>query len=110
MFPRSLSVRSQGIYPIDQIFKKGPFETALMENYVFDADKDATEEILAEAQDETEDGFMKGYGEEKEAEECAECGAAVKDEKKVVREVGEESFTFCSEQCANEFAEALAEE
>lgn len=81
-----------------------------MENYVFDNDKDATEEVLTEAMDDSDEGFMKGYSEEDSSEECAECGGAVKPEKKITKELGEETFVFCSKHCAQEFEESMAEE
>ncbi len=58
----------------------------------------------------TEEGFVQGYAEDDEVLECAECGGAVKEEKKVVRQIEEDSYTFCSKDCADEFEESMGEE
>lgn len=55
-----------------------------------------------------EDGFTEGYMEDDKVEECAQCGIAVKAEKKVAKEIDSEEYTFCSKQCANEFEEEMA--
>ncbi len=83
-----------------------------MENYVFDGEKDLNKEQLLEAGalSDEEEGFMKGYEDEEEVEECAECGTVVTPEKRVVRTINEEEYVFCSEACAEEFAETIKEE
>jgi YHS domain-containing protein len=63
------------------------------------------EEIL----DEEEEGFMQGYEKEEEVEECAECGMAIKEKKKVLREIEGEEYAFCSITCADEFEETMAQ-
>lgn len=78
-----------------------------MENYVFDEDTDSTEKVLEEGLESSEEGFMRGYSDEEEVKECAECGSAVSEEKKVEKEVDGEKIVFCSESCANEFEENL---
>jgi hypothetical protein len=72
---------------------------------------EATEEQMVEqgAMDSSEEGFMAGYAEEEEIEECSECGGAIKPEKKVVKEISEETYKFCCEQCAKEFEENIGE-
>ena len=74
-----------------------------MDNYVFD-DEESTEakEVTEEEETTEEEGgaFMKGYNDEKEPDECAECGTAVKEERKVVRAMDDEEYVFCSEDCA----------
>ncbi|MEK6937746.1 MAG: hypothetical protein AABX04_01750 [Nanoarchaeota archaeon] len=82
-----------------------------MKNYVFDGDEKEGEGAKDEDLDTTdEDGFLKGFeDDEKEAEECAECGERVKAEKKVTREVEGEKYIFCSKECADEFEESLGE-
>lgn len=62
------------------------------------------EEIL----DEEEEGFMEGYEKEEEVVECAECGLAIK-KKKVTREIEGEEYVFCSNACADEFEETMAQ-
>ncbi len=80
-----------------------------MESFVFDGEKDSTEEQLLDsgAMSDEEEGFMKGYSDDDEVEECAECGGAINPEKKVVREFDDEEYAFCSEACAKEFEENL---
>ncbi len=82
-----------------------------MDNYVFDEEESTdTPEVLDEEESTEEEGaFMKGYEKDEEPEECAECGGAVKEEKKVVREFEEEEYVFCSKDCAEEFEESLSE-
>ena len=74
--------------------------------------EDASEEQAVEQSDmeSTEEGFVQGYSEDDEVLECAECGGAVKEEKKIVRQIEEESYTFCSKDCADEFEESVKEE
>ncbi|MBI2103231.1 hypothetical protein HYT55_05285 [Candidatus Woesearchaeota archaeon] len=72
-------------------------------------DEETTEEHKGEEEvDSSEDGFMQGYLDEEEAQECVECGAAVREEKKAVREVDGETYVFCSDNCANEFEESMS--
>lgn len=71
------------------------------------ADKDKPEEE-EEILDEEEEGFMEGYEKEEEVEECAECGLAIK-KKKVTREIEGEEYAFCSNTCADEFEETMAQ-
>lgn len=71
------------------------------------ADKDKPEEE-EEILDEEEEGFMEGYEKEEEVEECAECGLAIK-KKKVTREIEGEEYVFCSNTCADEFEETMAQ-
>ena len=58
--------------------------------------------------DDFNSGFMDGYGDDDEVEECSECGSAIKD-KKVVRTIAGEKYLFCSEDCAKEFEETIGE-
>ncbi len=57
--------------------------------------------------DSPEEGFLQGYSEEEEAEECAECGGAVSDEQKVAKEIEGEEYTFCSKHCKDDFEESF---
>ena len=57
--------------------------------------------------DTPEEGFLKGYSEDEEVQECAECGGAVGEEKKVAKEIEGESYTFCSKHCKEEFEESF---
>ena len=66
------------------------------------------EEVTDEGEVESPDeAFIKGYAEDDEVSECAECGAAVKEEKKIMKEFEGESYTFCSKDCAKDFEESL---
>lgn len=78
-----------------------------MENYVFDEDTDSTEKVLEDSLESSEEGFMRGYSNEDETDECAECGSAVSEEKRIEKEVDGEKLAFCSEACAAEFEENL---
>jgi hypothetical protein len=83
-----------------------------MENYSSDGEHDETGEQLldAGAVSDEEEGFMKGYTEDEEVEECAECEAAIEPEKKVVRTIQGEKYKFCSKECADEFEEGVSED
>ena len=78
-----------------------------MDNYVFDEEADSTEKVLEDGLESSEEGFMRGYSNEEETLECAECGSAVEEEKKIMKEVDGEAVVFCSESCADEFEENL---
>jgi hypothetical protein len=77
-----------------------------MEEYNYG--EDAPKEKLTGDED-SESGFMKGYVDDEEVEECAECGSAIHD-KKVVKTIDGELYVFCSEICAKEFEETLGDD
>lgn len=55
-----------------------------------------------------EEGFMQGYMGEDEVGECAECGAALTEEKgTITKSFEEEVYSFCSDTCANDFKDSL---
>jgi len=80
-----------------------------MDDDNIEGEKDATEEQLVDAGglDSTEEGFIKGYADDDEVIECAECGSAVREDKKIVKEINSESYTFCSKGCAQDFEESI---
>ncbi|MEK6900691.1 MAG: hypothetical protein AABX05_06195 [Nanoarchaeota archaeon] len=78
-----------------------------MDNYVFEDDSDSTEKVLEEGLETSEEGFLRGYSDEEETRECAECGSAVEEETKIEKEVEGEVLSFCSKSCAEEFEENL---
>ncbi len=57
--------------------------------------------------DSPEEGFLQGYAEEEEVNECAECGGAVAEEQKVTKDIEGESYCFCSKHCKDEFEESF---
>ena len=77
-----------------------------MDNYALDGDENSTEKLMEELES-SEEGFLKGYSDEEEVGECAECGSAVNEENKVEKEVEGETLSFCSKSCAEEFEENL---
>ena len=54
--------------------------------------------------DEVEEGFMKGYDEDKNPAECATCKTILEDVF-VEEEINGETYRFCSEECAKKFKE-----
>jgi len=72
-------------------------------------DKDSTSEQMVDqgGLDSSEEAFMKGYAEEDEVIECAECGSGIEDDKKIVEVVDEETLTFCSQSCADDYKESI---
>ena len=77
-----------------------------MDNYALDGDENSTEKLMEELES-SEEGFLKGYSDEEEVGECAECGSAVNEENRVEKEVDGEKIAFCSKSCADEFEENL---
>ncbi|PIN74407.1 hypothetical protein COV20_00065 [Candidatus Woesearchaeota archaeon CG10_big_fil_rev_8_21_14_0_10_45_16] len=73
----------------------------------FEYDKVDNPEEGTVQEEEQEDGFMRGYLDEEDVKECAECGAAINEEKEVVKEIEEETYHFCSEACAKEFEDTI---
>lgn len=72
-------------------------------------DDENSERIVEQEGLETpEEGFMKGYSDDGKVEECVECGSAVEEEEKVVREIDGEALVFCSKACADEFEDSLS--
>lgn len=80
-----------------------------MENYTFNGDTEKTAKKVVEQEglDSSEEGFMKGYSDDEEIEECVECGSAIEEENRTVKEIDGELVTFCSKACAEEFEENL---
>tara|TARA_Y100000310_G_scaffold225889_1_gene227968 strand:- start:763 stop:993 length:231 start_codon:yes stop_codon:yes gene_type:complete len=75
-----------------------------MESYT--SEEDLKDKFTVE-QGSAEEGFIKGFENEDDPEECAECGAAINPEKLVVREIDGEKRQFCSEDCAKDFEESV---
>jgi len=81
-----------------------------MKNYVFEDGEEPAEEVLEDEDATEEDGFKEGFeDDDKEAEECSECGTAISAEKRVVRTIEGEQYVFCSKECADEFEDSLGE-
>ncbi|MBT4805530.1 TA0938 family protein [Candidatus Woesearchaeota archaeon] len=78
-----------------------------MEDYVDDAEPVKKEQFIEE--DDLDASFMKGYADDEKMDECAECGSAVNDEKKVSQEIEGEEYVFCSDVCLNEFKESIGD-
>ncbi len=80
-----------------------------MKEYDHDEDADANEEqpIDDEEIDTSEEGFIKGYAEDENVSECAECGSAIDKTKKISEEIDGENYVFCSKSCLEEFKESL---
>jgi hypothetical protein len=75
-----------------------------MDDFAFDTEG-KPDELLDE--DSPEDAFMKGYGADDKSEECEECGSAIDDERRVIKEIEKEKHVFCSKLCAQEYVESL---
>jgi len=75
------------------------------ETYDEDLEMDQKQDLVED--EEEDEAFARGYDDEEEIEECAECGLALR--KKVVAKIIEgEEYKFCSEECAKDFEESLA--
>ena len=74
---------------------------------MFDEDSDSTEKVVEDGLESSEEGFMRGYSDDEESKECAECGSAINEENKVEKELEGEKIAFCSQTCAEEFVENL---
>lgn len=78
------------------------------EDETFEEENDATEKDTPTDEEEEEEAFTKGYTEDDEAEECAECGITLRHKKKVIKAIEAEEYVFCSEDCAKDFEDSLA--
>ncbi|MBU0456869.1 MAG: hypothetical protein ABH824_01695 [Nanoarchaeota archaeon] len=80
-----------------------------MDNLKSEDETDNTDEQMLDQGgiESSEEGFMKGYSDEEEVEECSECGSAIEEDKKVVREIDGERYSFCSKTCADDFEESV---
>ena len=82
-----------------------------MESYAFDSEENYTKkETYGDDSTEENDDFMAGFESEDEVEECTECGAAIRKEKRIVKTINGEEYTFCSQECVKEFEESIASE
>jgi len=77
-----------------------------MESFVFEEGTGEESIIDKEGELSEEEDFMKGFEEEDEVEECAECGSAIK-EKVVVKDISGDTLRFCSKVCAEEYEESV---
>ncbi len=74
-------------------------------------EEESTENKAVEEEDlSSEEESLSSYEEDEKVEECAECGTAIRKEKRVVREANGEEHVFCSKDCADEYEETLKEE
>jgi len=89
------------------MFKKKCLKANFMKNYVFDGEEEEKENVEEGDSASDDEGFIDGFMEDDEITECAECGGAVTEEKKVVKEIEGEEYTFCSDACAKEYQEGL---
>ncbi len=80
-----------------------------MEDDKIKEDTEGTDEQF-DTDDSPDGGFMRGYEEDEVVIECAECGTAVKEEKKLTRKIGDEEYFFCSKTCAHDFEESMVQE
>ncbi|MDO8655688.1 MAG: hypothetical protein Q7K45_00485 [Nanoarchaeota archaeon] len=78
------------------------------EDETFEEDTDTKEENTLTDEEDEDEAFTKGYSEDDEAEECAECGITLRHKKKVTKPIEGEEYVFCSDDCAKEFEESLA--
>ncbi|MBT4539861.1 hypothetical protein HOI26_03900 [Candidatus Woesearchaeota archaeon] len=67
----------------------------------------SSQQLQHDEDESAEEGFMKGYSEEETIEECAECGSALHEQKKVVKQFDGDAVQFCSADCAEDFAESI---
>jgi hypothetical protein len=75
-----------------------------------DTEEAKSEEPTVEqgALDTSEEGFMKGYMDDDDGKECAECGDAIRTDF-VEKAIDGEKHIFCTELCAQEFEEGIQE-
>ncbi len=80
-----------------------------MDNIIFDdgieerEDEGTVEDDMISSE---EEGFLRGYEEEEEVLTCEECGVAIHGTP-CVKVIAGETHRFCSEECAEEFAESI---
>lgn len=81
-----------------------------MDDDVYEEDENYADKSSSESEESDDESFMEGYDEDETVEECAECGLALKEGKKVTREIEGDEYNFCSETCAKEFEESIKTE
>ncbi len=76
----------------------------MKENEEFNLYNEKSREELSDADelDPEEAGFMKGYDEDSNPAECANC-EKVLEEHFVEKQISEETYRFCSDECADKF-------
>ncbi len=82
-----------------------------MDEYTYDEHAEPKEEELLEDGEVTssEEAFMKGYNDEADVPECAECGTAIERDEASPIEIEGEQYLFCSNVCQEEFKDTLGE-
>lgn len=78
-----------------------------MEYYISDDGQQEEQKMHEDTYDSSEEAFMRGYNDEGNVHECAECGGAIDDEHAVSKEVEGEKVTFCSKTCAEDYMESV---
>jgi hypothetical protein len=68
--------------------------------------EDEFQEYVEDEDSLSEEAMLEDFEAEDEVEECAECGAAVR-EKGVKRDMKDENLDFCSEACADDYEEGV---
>ena len=81
-----------------------------MDDDAYEDEENKTDNAISESEETDDDSYMEGYEEDEKVEECAECGIAIKEGKKITKEIEGEEFIFCSELCIKEFEESLKTE
>ncbi|HLD01142.1 MAG TPA: hypothetical protein VJC39_05340 [Candidatus Nanoarchaeia archaeon] len=55
----------------------------------------------------SEEGFIQGYLNEEDVQQCAECDSALHKDEVVTRKIQEEAYKFCSNDCADDFEDSF---
>ncbi len=80
-----------------------------MANYHYDGEETTTTETFSTEDGEIsseEEGFLKGFEDEEEAIECAECGSAIHED--IVKKVIDgETMNFCNTACAEDYVDSM---
>lgn len=80
----------------------------IMENYISGNEDNIENVSVGDSEaDSLEEGFLKGYNEDENSLECAECGSAVDEERGFVQEIDGDKQIFCSKMCLEEFKEGI---
>jgi hypothetical protein len=77
-----------------------------MESFIYEEEQE--EKTYGQESHDDEDDYLKGFEEEEEVEECAECGSALRDNC-ISKEIAGEVLKFCCEACVKDYEDSIGQ-
>ena len=78
-----------------------------MESFIYEEEQEE-KTYGQESHDDDDDDYLKGFEDEEEVEECAECGSALRDNC-ITKEVAGEVLKFCCEACVKDYEDSIGQ-